>query len=68
MIQKILFIKMIWSIMRGKQKGYIFFRLTDEQQKEFINNSKSIDISIRFLGVDEKVVEKIVQRLEEYKP
>jgi hypothetical protein len=65
MIQKILFIKMIWSIMRGKQKGFIFFRLTDDQQKDFINNSKSININIRFLGVDERVVKKIAQRLEE---
>lgn len=68
MIQKVLFIKMIWSVIRGKQKGFIFFRLTDEQQKQFIDNSTSININIRFLGVDERVVKKIVKRLEEYKP
>lgn len=64
MKQKILFIKMLWSILKNKQSGYIFFRMTDQQQLDFKNNSKTVDIDLRYIGVDSEVVSKIASRLE----
>lgn len=64
MKEKLLFIKMLWSILQNKQSGYVFFKMTEEQQCDFKNNKKAIDIDVRYIGVDSEVVSKIVSRLE----
>lgn len=63
MKQKLLFIKMLWMVLRNKENGWMFFRMTDEQQKDFLNEEKDIDITFRYVGMDKRVIEKIVQRL-----
>lgn len=63
MKQKLLFIKMVWMVLRNKQNGWMFFRMTDEQQKDFLNDEKDIDITFRYVGMDKRVIEKIVERL-----
>jgi hypothetical protein len=64
MRQKFLFIKMLWSVISGKQKGWVFLKITDQQQIDFLNNEKNVELIIRYLGVDDKVIKKIVKRLE----
>ena len=50
--------------MRNKEQGWIFFRLTDSQQKQLINNETTDEITFRHVGVDIRAVDKIVKRLE----
>jgi hypothetical protein len=64
MKQKFLFIKMLWMIIRNKENGWMFFRMTEQQQKDFLNDVQDVDITFRYIGMDKKVVEKIVNRLE----
>ena len=66
MKQKFLFIKMIWMIIRNKENGWMFFRMTEQQQKDFLNDVQDVDIRFRYIGMDKKVVEKIVNRLETF--
>ena len=68
MKQKFLFIKMIWMVIRNKENGWMFFRMTEQQQKDFLNDVQDVDITFRYVGMDKKVVEKIVHRLETFKP
>jgi hypothetical protein len=68
MKQKFLFIKMLWMVIRNKENGWMFFRLTEQQQKDFLNDVQDVDITFRYIGMDKKVVEKIVHRLETFKP
>jgi hypothetical protein len=67
MKQKFLFIKMLWMVIRNKENGWMFFRMTEQQQKDFLNNVQDVDITVRYIGLDKKVVEKIVHRLETFK-
>ena len=67
MKQKFLFIKMIWMVIRNKEDGWMFFRMTEQQQKDFLNDVQDVDITFRYVGMDKKVVEKIVHRLETFK-
>ncbi len=61
---KFLFIKLLWGVMFNKQQGWIFFRLTEQQQDDFLNSiDKELDIPIRYLGVDKRIIEKLVKRL-----
>jgi hypothetical protein len=66
MKQKFLFIKMIWMVIRNKENGWMFFRMTEQQQKDFLNDVQDVDITFRYVGMDKKVVEKIVNRLETF--
>ena len=66
MKQKFLFIKMIWMVIRNKENGWMFFRMTEQQQKDFLNDVQDVDITFRYVGMDKKVVEKIVHRLETF--
>ena len=66
MKQKFLFIKMIWMVIRNKEDGWMFFRMTEQQQKDFLNDVQDVDITFRYVGMDKKVVEKIVNRLETF--
>lgn len=59
MKQKLLFLKMLWRVMRNKEKGWIFFRLTDVQQRQLINNEQTDEITFRHVGVDSRAVNKI---------
>jgi hypothetical protein len=55
---------MCWSVFFNKQPGWIFFRLTEKQQDDFLNSrDRDIDISIRYLGVDQRIIEKLAKRL-----
>jgi hypothetical protein len=67
MKQKFLFIKMLWMVIRNKENGWMFFRMTEQQQKDFLNDVQDVDITFRYVGMDKKVVEKIVHRLETFK-
>ncbi len=67
MKQKFLFIKMLWMVIRNKENGWMFFRMTEQQQKDFLNDVQDVDITFRYIGMDKKVVEKIVHRLETFK-
>lgn len=64
MKQKLLFLKMLWRVMRNKEQGWIFFRLTDTQQRQLINNEQTDEITFRHVGVDVHAVNKIIKRLE----
>lgn len=64
MKQKFMFIKMLWMMLRNKENGWIFFRMTEEQQKDFLGDKKDVDITFRYVGVDKRVVEKITKRLK----
>lgn len=66
MINKLRF---IWHILFTNKPGIIFFHLSDEQQQEVINN-EPIDIKIRYIGVDKRVVDKAASRLSkgDYEP
>ncbi len=66
MKQKFLFIKMLWMVIRNKENGWMFFRMTEQQQKDFLNDVQDVDITFRYIGMDKKVVEKIVNRLETF--
>ncbi len=66
MKQKFLFIKMLWMVIRNKEDGWMFFRMTEQQQKDFLNDVQDVDIRFRYVGMDKKVVEKIVNRLETF--
>ena len=66
MKQKFLFIKMLWMVIRNKENGWMFFRITEQQQKDFLNDVQDVDITFRYVGMDKKVVEKIVHRLETF--
>jgi hypothetical protein len=67
MRQKFLFIKMVWMVLRNKESGWIFFRMTEQQQKDFLNDVEDVDIRFRYVGMDKRVVEKVVNRLVEPK-
>jgi hypothetical protein len=55
---------MCWSVFFNQQPGWIFFRLTEKQQDDFLNSKDTdIDISIRYLGVDQRIIEKLAKRL-----
>jgi hypothetical protein len=64
MKQKFLFIKMLWMVLRNKESGWMFFRMTEQQQEEFLNDKNDIDITFRYIGMDKRVVEKVVERLQ----
>jgi hypothetical protein len=64
MKQKFLFIKMLWMVLRNKESGWMFFRMTEQQQEDFLNDRKDIDITFRYVGMDKRVVAKVVERLQ----
>jgi len=64
MRQKLLFIKMVWRVMRNKEQGWIWFKMADREQQSFIKNDKTVVVNIRYIGVDKRVIEKIVDRIE----
>lgn len=64
MKQKLLFIKMIWRVMRNKEQGWIWFKMANREQQSFIKNDKTVVVNIRYIGVDKRVIEKIVDRIE----
>jgi uncharacterized protein (UPF0335 family) len=53
-------------VIRNKENGWMFFRMTEQQQKDFLNDVQDVDITFRYVGMDKKVVEKIVNRLETF--
>lgn len=67
MRQKFLFIRMVWMVLRNKENGWIFFRMTEQQQKDFLNDVEDVNIRFRYVGMDKRVVEKVVNRLVEPK-
>lgn len=64
MKQKLLFIKMVWHILRPKETGWVFFKLSAQQQDELLSGKEEVEIDVNFIGVDEKVMRKIADRFE----
>ena len=64
MKQKLLFIKMVWMVLRNKETGWMFFKMNDQQQLDFLNDVQDVDITFRYIGMDKRVVSKIAKRLE----
>ena len=67
MKQKILFIKLIWNVLTNKESGWLFFKMTNQQQLDFLNNTKDVDINLRYVGFDKRVITKIMDRLSNSK-
>lgn len=63
-ITRLKFIKLMWYVATGKAGNWVFFRMSDQEQLDFLNDSRDIQIDIRYMGVDKKVVEKIIKRIE----
>lgn len=61
---RFLFLRMIWRVLTNKEDGWIFFKMDDKQQISFLKNDKTVIVNIRYMGVDKRVVEKIVERME----
>ena len=51
-------------VLRNKESGWMFFRMTEQQQEEFLNDKNDIDITFRYVGMDKRVVAKVVERLQ----
>lgn len=60
MIQKI---KFIWQVLIGKESEWMFIKLTDKMQKAIIENRSEVDIVVRYVGVDKRVVKKLTDRM-----
>ena len=54
-------------VLRNKENGWMFFRMTEQQQKDFLNDVEDVNIRFRYVGMDKRVVEKVVNRLVEPK-
>ena len=63
-VTRLRFIKMMWYVATGKAGNWLFFRMTDEQQKDFLNDTNDVQIDVRYMGIDKRVVEKIIKRIE----
>jgi len=61
---KILFIRMLWSTLIGRQQGWVFFRLNSEQQRNIIKQQEKVEITVRYVKVDKRVIEKIKNKLD----
>lgn len=55
---------MIWKVLTNKEQGWIFFKMDEREQESFLNNDKTVIVNIRYLGVDKRVIDKIVDRIE----
>lgn len=64
MKQKLLFIRMAWKVMNNKENGWVFFNMTNQQQLDFLNNTNNVNINFRYVGMDSRVISKIVDRLK----
>jgi hypothetical protein len=64
MKEKIKLFVMLWKVLNKGGYGWVFFRLDDDQQKRLITNKGDVNISIRYVGVDERVIKKVASRIE----
>lgn len=62
MREKIKLFRMLWKVIHKKEKGWIFFQLTDEQQRAFLMG-EAVDFSIRHVGIDGRVLDFIGKKL-----
>ena len=51
-------------VLRNKESGWMFFKMTKQQQLDFLNDVQDVDINFRYIGMDKRVVSKIAKRLE----
>ena len=63
MKQKIKLFVMLWKAINGSKDGWIFFQLNKTQQENLITNNGDVDITIRYVGIDKRVAEKVVRRI-----
>lgn len=63
MKQKLVFLKMLWRVLRNKEQGWIWFKLNEQEQKNFLTNKEPTEITVRFIGVDKRVIEKIIETM-----
>ena len=64
MKQKILLLKMAWQLIKGNHVGWVFFRMNNTQQSDFLENKKEVDIKINYVGLDKRVAVEIARRFE----
>ena len=64
MKQKLLFIRMAWKVVNNKENGWIFFKMSNQQQLDFLNNTNDVNINLRYVGMDSRVISKLVDRLK----
>jgi hypothetical protein len=64
MKQKLLFIRMAWKAVNNKENGWIFFKMSQQQQLDFLNNTNDVNINFRYVGMDSRVISKLVDRLK----
>lgn len=62
MREKIKLFRMLWKVIRKKEKGWVFFRLNLEQQKELLND-RVAELDIEYVNVDKRVVERLANKL-----
>ena len=51
-------------VLRNKESGWMFFKMTEQQQLDFLNDVHDVDINFRYIGIDKRVVSKIAKRLK----
>lgn len=54
----------IWKILISKENGWIFFQMTEKDQLDYLNGSGEPEITIRGIGVDNRVLNSIGKRIE----
>ena len=64
MKEKILFLRMVWRVLTEKENGWVFFRLSEEQQETLKYGGYTFEKNIRYFGVDREVIELLAERLE----
>jgi len=56
-------IKLAWNILRGRSQSWVFFNITDKQQKDYIQG-KGLNVTINYIKVDKEVVNKFKKHIE----
>lgn len=68
MKQKLAFLKLVWNVLfRNGGDGYIFARFSKHQQLDFLSG-KPVDINMRYIQVDGRVVGQFMDKLTRKDP
>ena len=63
MKKKILLLKMAWQLIKGNHVGWVFFRMDNTQQSEFLKNEKEVNMKISYVGLDRRVALEVARRI-----
>ena len=55
----------MFRVFRGKE-SWVFFRVNTKMQKQILSG-ESVDLSVRYVGVDKRVIKVITDKLSEDK-